>query len=100
MSIKIDSPRSPVPVSRPTVAEAAPGRAAAAGTGPSPGDSVRLTDQARLAQALTQAMASTPDVDAGRVAQTRAALAEGRYQVDAPLVAAKLLRFEWDLRPA
>jgi flagellar biosynthesis anti-sigma factor FlgM len=47
---------------------------------------------------LERALAEVPIVDAARVAQGRAALANGTYRIDATAIAMRLLRFEWDLR--
>lgn len=99
MSIKIDSPRSPAPVSRPQ-AESASTRAPAQGPSPKGGDSVQLTGEGLLAQELGRTLAAAPAVDAQRVAETRAAIDENRYEVDAPRIASKLLRLEWELHSA
>jgi negative regulator of flagellin synthesis FlgM len=96
MSFKIDQNRPVAPVPR-AATEAVP-RATPAGTSSRADDSVSLTGAGLLAQELTRSLAQAPAVDAGRVAETRAALAEGRYTVDAQQVAAKLLRFEWEMQ--
>ncbi|MES0874117.1 flagellar biosynthesis anti-sigma factor FlgM [Sinimarinibacterium thermocellulolyticum] len=63
-----------------------------------PADSVRLTDTARMLAELREHIAAAPTIDGKRVAETRLALAEGRYSVDPQRIADKLLRFEWALQ--
>ncbi len=60
-------------------------------------DSVRLTDDARMLQALRDAAAQAPAVDGQRVAETRLALAEGRYTINPERIASQLARMEWEL---
>jgi negative regulator of flagellin synthesis FlgM len=99
MSSKIESygPQAPTAPARPRTVDGAGN----AGRGPvspvAPTDSVRLTDDAMLLQQLQQQLAQAPAVDGQRVAETRLALAEGRYEVDAHSVADKLLRMEREL---
>ena len=76
-----------------------PATAAVASTAPAaPVDRVSLTGDAVRMQQLDKAVVQAPKVDAARVAGIKAALAGGRYQVDAKNVAAKLSRFEWEMR--
>jgi negative regulator of flagellin synthesis FlgM len=101
MSSKIESYGAQAPTA-PARLRAVDGVAAgSAGRGPVnpviPADSVKLTDDARLMQQLQQQLAQAPAVDGRRVAETRLALAEGRYEVDAHSVADKLLRMEQEL---
>lgn len=75
-----------------------PAAAAVTSTAPAPPvDRVSLTGDAVRMQQLDKAVAQAPKVDAARVANAKAAIAGGRYQVDARSVAAKLSRFEWDM---
>lgn len=60
-------------------------------------DSVKLTDTARMLQEVGANLASTSQVDAGRVESVRAALADGSYKVDAEVVASKLMDLEKQL---
>ena len=101
MSSKIESYGAQVPTA-PAKPRAVDGVAAgSAGRGPVspviPADSVKLTEDARLMQQLQQQLTQAPAVDGRRVAETRLALAEGRYEVDARRVADKLLRMEREL---
>jgi negative regulator of flagellin synthesis FlgM len=101
MSNKIESygPQAPAAPAKTRPADGVAG--ATAGRGPVspviPVDSVRLTDDAKLMQELQQRLSQASAVDSQRVAETRLALAEGRYQFDASSVADKLLRMEWEL---
>lgn len=101
MSTKIDS-------YGPQAATSAPARVKTAGAGGKnaaaaareqavSSDSVRLTDDAKLLQQAERAAAQAPDVDEGRVAEIKQAVADGTYQVDPKAIAAKLARMEWDL---
>lgn len=58
------------------------------------GDQVTLTDTARRLSDLTQTVNAQPVVDTDRVAEIRAAIQEGRYEVDAGRVAERLLQTE------
>jgi negative regulator of flagellin synthesis FlgM len=72
-------------------AAAAPAKVAASG------DGVRITDSARQLAALEQAIRTLPDVNEKRVAEIRAAIASGTYQVSPERIADKLLSMENDL---
>jgi negative regulator of flagellin synthesis FlgM len=61
------------------------------------GQGVRITDSARQLAALEQAIRDLPDIDEARVAQVRAAIADGTYQVSPERIADKLLRMESEL---
>jgi flagellar biosynthesis anti-sigma factor FlgM len=75
-----------------------PAAAAVTSTAPTPAvDRVSLTGDAVRMQQLDKAVAEAPKVDSARVASAKAAIAGGRYQVDAKSVAAKLSRFEWEM---
>jgi negative regulator of flagellin synthesis FlgM len=65
---------------------------------PPAADQVTLTGSARLLQKLGDAVASTPHVDAAKVATVKQALQSGTYKVDAGRVADKLLKFEHELK--
>ena len=99
MSNKIDS-YNPQVAGAPRVRTAESGDKAAAGQAraePEANDSVRLTDDAVLVQQAERAAAQASDVDERRVAEVRQAIAEGSYQVDPKVIAAKLARMEWEL---
>jgi negative regulator of flagellin synthesis FlgM len=66
-------------------------------TAPAGSGAVNITDQAKQLATLEQALQSLPAVDELRVAEIRAAIQDGRYQVDADRVADKLLRLEQEL---
>ncbi len=68
-----------------------------AAASPASVDTLSLTGNALHLQQLEKASGGAPGVDGKRVATVRAAIAEGRYSVDAKSVASKLARFEWDL---
>jgi negative regulator of flagellin synthesis FlgM len=69
----------------------ASGKAAAA-------DHVTLTDSAVTLQKLSAAVASTPVVDAAKVAAVKQAVQSGTYQVNPTSVANKILGFESGLK--
>ena len=100
MSNKIESygPQAPAAPLRPraTAPAAAPGTGSPVGA-IAPADSVRLTDDAVMLAELREHLAAAPAVDGKRVAETRLALAEGRYQIDAQRIADKLLHLEWQM---
>jgi negative regulator of flagellin synthesis FlgM len=79
-------------VSSTSDATATRGKAQVAATSP-----VRITDQARQLAALEQALNEVPVVNEARVDAIRAALAEGRYEVNPERIADKLLRTEQEL---
>ncbi|WP_281783080.1 flagellar biosynthesis anti-sigma factor FlgM [Sinimarinibacterium flocculans] len=99
MSNKIESygPQAPAAL-RPRAPAQAAGSATSGPVGAVvPPDSVKLTDDAVMLAELREQLASAPAMDSRRVAETRLALAEGRYDADAQRIADKLLRFEWEL---
>lgn len=73
----------------------------AAGTGrqapASPGDTVELTDGARLLERLEKSLADLPGVDAARVAEVKTAIENGEYEIDADAIADAMIRFERSL---
>jgi negative regulator of flagellin synthesis FlgM len=54
-------------------------------------DSVSLSNKAQAMGRLEAQIASAPDVDEAKVAAVKAAIAEGRYQVDSQTVAERML---------
>lgn len=66
--------------------------AAKAGSAPPAGsDTVDLTSQAQRFLEIEAQLASTPVVDAARVAEIRDSLADGSYQINAEEIADKML---------
>jgi negative regulator of flagellin synthesis FlgM len=61
------------------------------------GDSFTLTAGASAIARLQENLASLPDVDNARVAQIRAAIEEGSYQIDTDKIVGNLLKVEKDL---
>lgn len=57
-------------------------------------DTVELTSSAKLLERLEKTLASLPDVDAARVADVKAAIENGNYEIDADAIADALLRFD------
>ncbi|GAA3979737.1 flagellar biosynthesis anti-sigma factor FlgM [Allohahella marinimesophila] len=58
-----------------------------------PGDSVVLSAQARSLQKLESQISDLPEVDTDRVADLKARIDSGEYQVNSRSVAGKLLSF-------
>lgn len=94
MTHKIDGATPPAPLSGPAPvssrADSAPGAASA-------GDTVALTDEARLMQRVENMLASVPVTDRARVDAVRQALANGAYEVDPQRIAARIVRLEREL---
>lgn len=61
------------------------------------GQGIHITDSARQLAALEQAIRSMPEVNEAKVAEIRAAIANGSYQVAPERIADKLLRMEQEL---
>ena len=57
-------------------------------------DTVELTSSAQLLERLEKSLASLPDVDSARVAEVKAAIENGEYQIDADAIAAAMIRLE------
>jgi len=58
------------------------------------GESVTLSDGAQQLQKITDKLNDQPTVNSARVAELKAAVADGSYTVDSTKVASKLLNFE------
>lgn len=65
---------------------------------PASGDTVELTQSARLMSRLEEAVAAAPVVDAARVKSLKDALAAGTYIVDADSVADRMIGAEREIR--
>ncbi|HEY1076033.1 MAG TPA: flagellar biosynthesis anti-sigma factor FlgM [Fontimonas sp.] len=64
---------------------------------PNVGDSLKVTDQARLATRVIQAARQSPELDTQRVGTVRRAIDSGSYIVNAAAVASRMLQLEWQL---
>ena len=86
---KLDEAAGTTKVSRDNVVPA--GKPAAKGA---PSDKVELTNDAKLLEKLDKALANAPDVDEARVAEIKAAIEGGNYEIDADAIADAMLHFE------
>lgn len=57
-------------------------------------DTVRLSDAVQALQSANRQMDDSGDFDAGRVANIKAAIADGSYTINSERVADKMLQFE------
>lgn len=64
---------------------------------PVSGDTVTLTNSVDQMAKLEELLANVPDVDSSRVAEIKASIADGSYQVDPEKIVDKLLQIEKDL---
>lgn len=60
-------------------------------------DTVDLTDSARQLKEMERGLAERPHVDAAKVANIKAQIADGSYEVDAQRIANKLIEAEKSL---
>ncbi|MEQ7919571.1 flagellar biosynthesis anti-sigma factor FlgM [Xanthomonas sp. WHRI 1810A] len=60
----------------------------------SSGEAVHLSSEAQQLQKITDSLRDQPAVNSARVAELKAAIADGSYKVDSNRVASKLLNFE------
>lgn len=70
------------------------GAGALAKDGGTGGDRVTLTETAVRLSELTRTVSEQPAVDQARVAEIRAAIQEGRYEVNAERIAERLIAME------
>lgn len=93
--MKIDKTGKSLPPSKVGESATRPAAARAPGTPPAvpqaDSTSVHLGSTTAQLRALESAMASTPVVDAHKVAEIKQAIREGRFQVNADVVADKLI---------
>ncbi len=61
------------------------------------GDTVELTSSAQLLSRLEDSLKAAPAVDAAKVAEVKAAIASGNYDIDSSAIADAMLRFERSL---
>lgn len=97
MSYKIESGSKTHVVVAPRPAAHGTGSAAAASASAPPTDSLKVTDQGRLAARIVQTARELPAVDAQRVAQARSAIDSGQYSVNSAAIASRMLQMEWQL---
>jgi negative regulator of flagellin synthesis FlgM len=95
--VKIDKTSKPLP---PASSNEGRPRAPAAKAGDTPvpsGTNVNLGAASAQLQSLESSMASTPLVDAAKVAEIRQAISEGRFKVQSSAVADSLIQSVTDL---
>ncbi|HLP98514.1 MAG TPA: flagellar biosynthesis anti-sigma factor FlgM [Sideroxyarcus sp.] len=97
--MKIDKTTSPLPAS--LIGEAPQPAARQSGnktgTAESGGTSVSLGSTTTKLRSMESSIASTPTIDAQKVAEIKQAISEGRFQVDSSKVADRLLNTVRDL---
>ena len=74
---------------------AAPEKAPA--TPASSSDTVQLTSNAKLLEQLDKTLASLPAVDSARVAEIKAAIESGNYEIDSEAIADAMIRLDRSL---
>ena len=57
-------------------------------------DTVNLTSSAKLLEQLDKTLAALPAVDSGRVAEIKAAIENGDYQIDSDAIADAMIRLD------
>lgn len=57
-------------------------------------DTVKLTSNAKLLERLDKTLAALPAVDSDRVAEIKAAIQDGNYQIDADAIADAMIRLD------
>ena len=72
--------------------QAAPDKASANPAASS--DTVNLTNDAKLLARLDETLASLPAVDSARVAEIKAAIENGNYEIDADAIADAMIRLD------
>ncbi len=97
--MKIDKPSKPSPISSvgemTTSTRGKPGSTAT--TKPSSSTSVTIGSTATQLNSIESSMASSPVVDANKVAEIKQALSEGRFKVNSEVVAERLIKTVQDL---
>ncbi|CAM3999260.1 MULTISPECIES: flagellar biosynthesis anti-sigma factor FlgM [Shewanella] len=61
-------------------------------------DSVSITSQAQQLQSAQAKLNDIPEIDIKKVEQIKAAIAEGRYKIDADKLATNIAQFEKELQ--
>ncbi|QYJ88767.1 flagellar biosynthesis anti-sigma factor FlgM [Shewanella halotolerans] len=61
-------------------------------------DSVSITSQAQQLQSAQAKLNDIPEIDIKKVEQIKAAIAEGRYKIDADKLASNIAQFEKELQ--
>jgi negative regulator of flagellin synthesis FlgM len=101
MSVKIDKSSNPRPLAPSGDGKARAPAAKSAGSAPSSsaasGTSVNIGTTSAQLQSMESSMASAPLVNAAKVAEIKQAISEGRFKVDASVVADSLIRSVTDL---
>lgn len=97
MSHKIESGSNSVVVAAPRAASRSSASNAASVATAVPTDSLKVTDQGRLAARIVQTARELPAVDGQRVANARKAIDSGQYSVNPAAIAGRLLKMEWQL---
>ena len=96
MSHKIDGTTAASPVTGTSRVQPRTESGAASGR-PATGDTVDLTDAARLMQRLEAMLAAAPTSDRARVEAIKQAVASGAYEIDPERIAAQVMHLERDL---